>query len=121
MNTSPSHSFSRREFIRTTAQAAAIGATVAAPWVARGRVLGANDRIGIGFIGVGGRGFSHVNTVKNLIKEGEQAQIVAVNDSWKFRRDEVVRQTGAKAYLKHAELLADSAVDAVCIATPDRL
>ena len=29
--------------------------------------------------------------------------------------------TGAKGYRKHAELLADPAVDVVCIATPDRL
>jgi predicted dehydrogenase len=121
MNSPQAHSLTRRDFIRTTTQAAAVGAVAAAPWIARGRVIGANDRIGVGFIGVGGRGLSHVNTLRSLIKEGEPAQVVAVSDAWKFRRDEVVRQTGAKAYTRHQELLADGAVDVVCIATPDRL
>jgi predicted dehydrogenase len=112
---------SRRDFIRHTTQAATVGAVMSGPWISRGRVLGANDRIGVGFIGVGGRGLSHVNTLKNLIKDGELAQIVAVNDAWKFRRDEVERQTGAKPYTRHTDLLADNTVDAVCIATPDRL
>lgn len=111
-----SRALNRRAFIHLAATAA-----VAAPFVARGRVLGANDRIGIGFIGVGGRGQSHVNAVKQLIKAGENLQIVAVNDAYRFRLDEVVKQTQAKPYRKHQELLADAAVDVVGIATPDRL
>jgi predicted dehydrogenase len=118
---SPS-TLSRREFIRTTAQgAAAVGALTAAPFVARGQVRGANERLGVGFIGVGGRGMSHVQTVKRLIEQGEPLQIVAVADAWQFRREEAAKQTGAKAYAKHQELLADPRVDVVCIATPDRL
>ena len=91
------------------------------PFVSRGRVLGANDRIGVGFIGVGGRGRSHVNTVKKLGEAGESLQIVAVCDAYGYRLNEVSKQTGAKAYMKHHELLADATVDAVCVATPDRL
>ncbi|MBI3462337.1 MAG: twin-arginine translocation signal domain-containing protein, partial [Planctomycetes bacterium] len=45
----------RRDFIKTTAAGAAIAGAFAAP--APARVLGANDRIRIGFIGPGGRGF----------------------------------------------------------------
>lgn len=51
----------RRTFIQHSAQAAA---GVAAPFVPRRRVLGANDRIGVGFIGVGGRGRSHLRRGK---------------------------------------------------------
>ena len=56
-----SGALSRRQFIQSAAAAtAAMGVLNAAPFVARGRVLGANDQLGIGFIGVGGRGSSHV-------------------------------------------------------------
>ena len=79
--TKPIAVMNRREFLQSTAKAGvALSVLSAAPFVARGRVLGANDRIGIGFIGVGGRGSSHVGTVQRLIKAGENAQIVAVND-----------------------------------------
>ena len=84
-------------------------------------VLGANEKLGIGYIGVGGRGSSHVWTVKKLIESGEQANIVAVCDAYGYRREEAARATGAKIYTKHHELLADKNVDVVCIATPDRL
>jgi predicted dehydrogenase len=110
----------RRTFLHQTARAAA-GLAIAAPFVSRGRVLGANDRIGVGFIGVGGRGRSHVNTVKKLGETGELVQLVAVCDAYGFRLNEVAKATGAKAYRKHQDLLADSNVDVVCVATPDRL
>ena len=46
----------RREFISTAVKATTVAAVgAAAPYVSRARVLGANDAIGIGFIGVGGR------------------------------------------------------------------
>ncbi|HEY5911518.1 MAG TPA: Gfo/Idh/MocA family oxidoreductase [Verrucomicrobiae bacterium] len=118
----PSPGVTRRTFISATSQATALAAAAAAfPFVSRARVLGANDRIGVGFIGVGGRGSSHLGTVQRLAKEGEKVQVVAVNDVFRYRLNEAAKPTGAKAYMKHSELLADSNVDAVCIATPDRL
>ena len=75
--TSPSASsaagaaLNRRQFIHRSLQTTAVlGALSAFPFVSRGRVLGANDRIGVGYIGVGGRGRSHVGSVQNLIKAG---------------------------------------------------
>ena len=71
----PTTSMNRRDFLQSTARAtAALSLLSAAPFVARGRVLGANDTIGVGFIGVGGRGSSHIGTVQSLIQgwgEGE--------------------------------------------------
>ena len=120
--TNQASAITRREFLRASAQAAvAVSALTAAPFVARGRVLGANDRIGVGFIGVGGRGRSHVATVQKLIKAGENLQITAISDTYRFRLNEVTKLTGAKGYMKHRELLADESVDAVLIASPDRL
>ncbi|MBN2507730.1 MAG: Gfo/Idh/MocA family oxidoreductase [Verrucomicrobia bacterium] len=122
LNTSPSGpSVSRRQFLNTTARSASLLGVASTVLVSRRNVLGANERLGIGFIGVGGRGMSHVQTVKGLIEAGEAARIVAVSDTWGFRREEAGRQTGARVYRRFEELLADGSVDAVCIATPDRL
>jgi predicted dehydrogenase len=111
----------RRHFVQTSARATVMAGSFAAfPFVAN-HVLGANDRLGVGFIGVGGRGMSHIATVNRLIQAGENLKIVAVNDAYAFRREEAARQTGAKAYARHHELFADKAVDIVCLATPDRL
>lgn len=122
MNTFKDYSLTRRQFMTATVRATAVSAAVSAfPFVSRARVIGANDRIGVGFIGVGGRGSSHVATLQKLIATGEHAQIVAVNDVFRYRLDEATKATKAKGYMKHAELLADPAVDVVCIATPDRL
>lgn len=112
----------RREFIGTTAKAAAVASVASlAPYVARGRVVGANDRIGVGFLGVGGRGRSHVATVQGLIKSGENLSIVAVCDAYGYRREEAAKLTGARIHKRHTDLLGDREVDVVCIATPDRL
>jgi len=37
--------------------------------------------------------------VQRLIKAGENAQIVAVNDAYRYRLDEAAKATGAKAYM----------------------
>ncbi len=112
----------RRQFLRSSVQAAAIATAVTAfPYVSRSRVLGANDRIGIGFIGVGSRGNTHLATLQQLIAAGEKAQMIAVNDAYGYRLEEAAKATGAKPYRKHHDLLDDAGVDVVCIATPDRL
>ncbi len=111
----------RREFMKTTARAAVAATAVSGfPFISN-RVLGANESLGVGFIGVGGRGTSHIATVTRLIKDGANLRIVAVNDAYDFRLQEAAHQTGAKPYAKHKDLLASKDVDIVCIATPDRL
>ena len=93
-----------------------------APFVARGQVRGANDRIGVGFIGVGGRGGNHLSIVQGLSNNKQGVQVVALCDAYGPRlRAAADRVEGAKTYRSHRELLADKNVDAVCIATPDRL
>jgi predicted dehydrogenase len=104
----------RRAFLGTTA---ALG--VAAQ--ARAGILGANDRIGIGVIGVGGRGGSHLDVLRELAGLGAGVEIVAVNDVYGPRLRQAAEKTGARPYARHADLLADPRVDAVCIASPDRL
>ncbi len=113
---------SRREFFRTSAVAAGAAAVLAAPLViASDRVKGANDRIGVGFIGTGGRAQTHLDIVK-ACKEKGVAQPVAVCDVYRPRLEAASRATGGtKMYMEHEALLADKNVDVVCIATPDRL
>ena len=77
---SPTHSVNRRRFIKTTVETAAgVGAITAAPFITALPVLGANQRLGLGFIGVGGRGMSHVATVQRLIKNGENLRIAVAD------------------------------------------
>ncbi len=110
----------RREFLTATATvAAAAGATAFIPRPALAR--SANERLGVGFIGVGGRGMSHVKTVLKMIEEGENLQIVAVNDAYGPRMRSAAETAKAKAYARHQDLLADKNVDVVCISSPDRL
>ena len=83
----------RREFIKKASTAAAVVATTnlfktpvygqsQAP--SPGRVIGANDRILVGYIGVGGLGLAHVNSQKKFASDNNIAQI-AVCDLSKHR------------------------------------
>jgi len=110
----------RREFLAATATgAAAAGVTALSSGPAQGR--SAADRLGVGFIGVGGRGMSHVKTILKLIEQGENLQIVAVNDSYGPRMRSAAEAAKARTYARHQDLLADKDVDVVCISSPDRL
>jgi predicted dehydrogenase len=118
---------SRRGFIQTSAAAAAAVGTVAsfaAP--APARAAGAGDRIRIGFIGPGGRGFgAHVKSLERLRSEGANIDLVAVSEVYKMQEEKVCsfikEKTGieAKRYVDYKDMLADPNVDAVCIGTPD--
>jgi len=82
---------------------------------------GANDRVGVGFIGSGGRAQAHIDIVNNLKTSG-MAEPVAVCDVYRPRLEAASAKTGgAKKYMEHEALLADPRVDVVCVATPDRL
>jgi predicted dehydrogenase len=113
---------SRRDFLRQGAVAAGAASLFAAPWViADDRVKGANDRIGVGFIGVGSRAQAHLDIVLKFKKQGI-AEPVAVCDVYRPRLEAASRKTGGtKMYMEHEALLADPKVDVVCIAAPDRL
>ncbi|GMU83982.1 MAG: hypothetical protein AMXMBFR47_38520 [Planctomycetota bacterium] len=115
---SPSQSggVTRRDFLRTTAAAGAVVAI--GPHAARAQ--SAVERIGVGFIGVGGRGNSHLQMVHWLKTQGnENVEIVAVCDVYRPRLNAAAEGYKARAYTDYRELLADKNVDLVCIATPD--
>lgn len=109
-----SHSFritSRRRFLAvSSAVTASVMATSAKGY---SRILGANDRLDIGAIGVGGRGAGDLDAVSS-------ENIVALCDA----DANTLNGTGsrfpnAKKYFDYRELLEQTKLDAVVIGTPD--
>ncbi len=106
----------RRGFLNRTASAA-----VAITALSSSRVMGANDRIGFGVIGAGGRAHSHLRVVQEL-EQDCNVRVVAVCDSYRPRMQRAADKFEVKKqYMDHRELLADAEVDAVSIATPDHI
>lgn len=107
---------SRRRFLRRSAAAGAGAATV--PYLVPSTAMassdraGANERIGLGYIGVGRRG----RQLMDLPKEG---QIVAAADVYLPRAEEIAAKYKGKAFQDYRKLLECQEVDAVVVATPD--
>jgi predicted dehydrogenase len=117
--TSQTGGLDRRAFLQAAGVAAAaftIGSGSRRAW---GK--GPNDKLGIGVIGCGGRGNSHLEVWKWLKDQGDNLEIVAVCDAYRPRLQRAAEKYSAKPYMDHRELLADSRVDIVSIATPDHL
>ena len=112
----------RRRFLKATAGAAAATAVFAPRFdILADTAKGANERIGIGFIGTGGRAGAHMKII-NEFKERGIAQPVAVCDVYRPRLEAASQKTGStKMYMEYEQLLDDKNVDVVCIASPDRL
>ncbi len=101
----------RRQFIQSSSL---FGVTaMGIPRVASSRVLGANERLNIGVIGVGGRGAGDLAGVAH-------ENIVALCDVDDDRLGAASsKHQSAKKYSDYRELLQQKDLDAVVIATPD--
>ena len=132
----------RRSFIR---KSAATGAALSLSAASYGRVDGANERIGVAFLGAGARAQAHIDIVKRLREAGIAIAPVAICDVWDGQEDEYEHEFGGRVskrkYLqglypsakkiglnpddkKHVvkdyrRLLDLPEVDAVCISAPD--
>ncbi|HEY2015539.1 MAG TPA: Gfo/Idh/MocA family oxidoreductase, partial [Bryobacteraceae bacterium] len=100
--------WTRRNFTRGVGLAGALSYS---------RILGANDRVGVGYIGLGNRG----DQVHDAFLEHGDAQTVAVCDLRDDYVDLAVRKSRATPvkFKEYKKLLEDKSVDAVVIATPD--
>jgi hypothetical protein len=78
----PRSRVNRRDFLRTAAVGAAGASALTLPASVYGRVPAANERIGVGFIGAGGRCQQHIDVILALEKEGKVVRPVAVCDVW---------------------------------------
>lgn len=113
----------RRSFLNRST--AALGAaTVASTAISYRRILGANDRIALGQIGIGNRG-SELQRIIAPLKDQHNVEMTAVCDLWKVNRERAAARVEkvygrAPRVLRHPEeLLALKDVDAVVIATPE--
>lgn len=80
------------------------------------RILGANQRIGLGVIGTGNRG----QGVMATFQKQEGVEVRALCDVYGVRLDQAqAKAPGAKTFYDHQKLLELKELDAVLIATPD--
>ncbi|MEZ6072597.1 MAG: Gfo/Idh/MocA family oxidoreductase [Pirellulales bacterium] len=119
----PADRLDRRSFLRNTGAAAATAGVVAGAISqtakSYGRVIGANDRIRVGFIGAGGMANAHMDTY-NDTKEANNVEAVAVADCWKTRAEDGARKVSAPhSYTDYHKVLDHDEIDYVTIATPE--
>jgi predicted dehydrogenase len=126
------NSVNRRSFIAGTAAA---GAAMSLPAASYARIRAANEKLRVGFLGVGGRCQQHIDVILQMQKEGKPVAPAAVCDVWDGQVvPNVIKGRGlypsaercglnkddkehvAKDYRK---ILDQKDVDLVCIATPD--
>jgi predicted dehydrogenase len=101
----------RRDFTKTATLAGVATALSA------GRVLGANERIRLGFIGLGNRG----DQVLDAFLEHKDCEVIAVCDIWQPYVDFAAKKIGGqpRQFRDYRRLLEMKEVDAVVISTPD--
>jgi predicted dehydrogenase len=127
----------RRDFIKTGAAAGVAASALGLSAAGYDRVAGANERIGVAFLGTGGRCQEHIGIITRMAQQNRNSvAAVAVCDVWDgspggdndqirrglyysanrcgLRRDD--NQHVTKDYRR---LLGLREVDVVCIATPD--
>ncbi|MBI4327452.1 MAG: Gfo/Idh/MocA family oxidoreductase [Chloroflexi bacterium] len=101
----------RRDFTKTITAAGAAAA------LSHWRVVGANDRIRLGFIGLGNRG----DQVLDAFLEQPDAEVIAICDLYQPYLDFAAKKIGTqpRQFKEYRKLLDLKEVDAVVIATPD--
>ncbi len=108
---------SRRSFLAASASAAGISALGARAY---GRVPGANDRVNFAVIGLGTMGGGHLRGLKR--QSGPlNVDVVQTCDVYAKRAERSAQFIGPQASptQRHEDVMANKAVDAVLIATPD--
>jgi predicted dehydrogenase len=116
-------SSSRRGFLKTSTAAIAGAAVLAVPAVARA-AAGANDRIRVAVVGLGGRGRrSHCGALLELAKENVEIAALCDCDENRLNQtaDELEKRTGERpaTFVEERKLLDDKSIDAVSLATPN--
>jgi predicted dehydrogenase len=105
----------RRDFLRRAALTSA-GVSLSMYGLSAGNVLGANDRIRLGVIGMGRQG---VDDMQNFMQHG--VEVGAVCDVFQPQLDKGLAAAGgkAKAFKDFRQVLDEKDIDVVLVATPD--
>ncbi len=122
----------RRSFLATSAVA---GAALTLPAKSYANVAGANQKLNVAFLGVGGRCQQHIDVILEMKKKGLPVEPFAVCDVWdgqvveglikgrglfpsaeRCGLDATDKKRVSKNYM---EILESKDVDVACIATPD--
>ncbi len=117
-------SINRRTFLETSAAALAGSAILPHTALSYERIVGANDRISLGHIGIGSRG-GDLDLIASKLKSSHQVEMIAVCDLWTLNRDKAVATNTTyygrtpRAVQQPEELLAMKEVDGVLISTPE--
>jgi len=111
----------RRHFLKSSATVGV--AALAVPAVAM-NVRGANDRIRVGMVGLGGRMRSHIGSL-TVLKDSENVEIAAICDCDQSKLDSAVKSypdlegLKLKSYNDQRKLFEDKDIDAVSFSTQD--
>lgn len=114
----------RRTFLNQTAAAIAGAGVLSTTAFSYSRIKGANDRILLGQIGIGGRG-SELAWIASRLKDKHNVEMAAVCDLWKVNREkaaaraESVYGRAPRAFQNMEEVLEQKDIDAVLVATAD--
>ena len=113
----------RRNFLATSATAA-VGVNLGLSAKSYARILGANDRINLGFLGCGARSEGHRNMVGMSVKD-KNLGVVAVCDIWRLNREKAAADCKnrygekVKEFKYSEDMLNLKDLDGVMIATGD--
>jgi predicted dehydrogenase len=113
----------RRSFLNRSARIAA-GTALGTTALSYSRILGANERISLGHIGIGSRGRG-LDSIVSKLKDKHNVEMTAVCDLWKVNRERAVALNekfygrAPRAFAEPEALLTLKDVDAVLIATPE--
>lgn len=113
----------RRDFVKTSVLAGAgvgLSACTGSTQQKQGRIIGANDTIRIGIIGIRGKGGPHIKDFRKL----DKVKVVAICDvdtDVIAQRKKIFTDAGetVDTYTDMRKMLDDKSIDAVCIATPN--
>jgi len=113
----------RRSFLNQATSIVAGASALGSTALSHSRILGANDRISLGHIGVGRRGQGLASLVAQL--KAKNVEMTAVCDLWKVNREAAAARAekaygrAPRAFQYMEELLALKDVDAVLLSTAD--
>jgi len=116
--------FNRREFLQKGTVMTVGSAALTNTALSYTRILGANDRISLGHVGVGNRG-SELDGIVARLKDDKKVEMTAVCDLWTQNLERAVAANQkyygkAPRALRHLqELLALKDVDAIIVSTPE--